>query len=59
MIFPSAIVMRNDLMTQQLADVTAKIQYGPKEKVCFQFYVVVYFRFFMKPEIVHHSLFLS
>ena len=35
----------------------AKIQYGPKEKGGFQ--VFVYFRFFMKPDIVHHSLFKS
>ena len=36
---------------------TAKILYGPKEKVGFQ--VFVYFRFFMKPELVHQSLFQS
>ena len=35
----------------------AKIQYGPKEKV--GFHVFVYFRFFMKPELVYHSLFKS
>ena len=29
----------------------AKIQYGPKEKVGFQ--VFGYFRFFIKPELVH------
>ena len=33
----------------------AKIRYGPKEKVGLQ--VFVYFRFFMKPDLVHHSLF--
>ena len=33
----------------------AKILYGPKEKVGFQ--VFVNFRFFMKPELVHQSLF--
>jgi hypothetical protein len=33
----------------------AKILYGPKEKVGFQ--VFVYFRFFMKPELVQQSLF--
>ena len=39
--------------TQKLA----KIQHGPTEKVGFQ--VFVYFRFFMKPELVDHSLFKS